>query len=559
MSSSAGLLNGTKLFSPMMLSSAFINLLSLALPFTMLQIYDRILPNQSHGTATVLVIGVAIAILLELFLRFARSWMLASSAANFELSTTINVVNKLLSADYKHVQKIGVGKVNNGLSSIAAMRDLYSGQAAVAIMDFPFVLIFLGLVAYIGGALVFIPIVVWAIVIIFVVMISKKLSAVTMQLSLSEGERSKLLIQVLSGLTTAKALALESHLSDQYRKLNHNRLELQQEVDWLSSKLQEFIQGASQGTTLVLVMLGCLAVLDGQLTTGGLAACSILAGRAVAPLSAIINLRSRLVSAKTAMKQVDSLLQLPEENFNGTTTYKQKLPLGPIEFNNVSSQQVGGKICHLTGAIAAGQIAVIQSNPLTHASLLLSSIGAFNNIDDGTISIDKVQLNDHDSNEFRQSVVYLAPWPTLFAGTVIENMTLFQPQYESFAMELSEALGLTPTLAQLPGGYQTFLGENDSQMLNKGAIKLIAIVRAMVQSPSILLLDEPLISLDADAQARLVNILQSYKGKMTIVVASYFDAIKDIADVLIELNEQGNQISNLTNKQGADAPNKEQK
>ena len=135
----------------LLLSSAFINLLSLALPFAMLQIYDRILPNQSHGTATVLVLGVSIAILLELFLRYARSWMLASSAANFELTTTIKSVKALLNAKHSDIEKYGSGKIINGLNSVSSMRDLFSGQAALAFMDIPFVLLFLGLVAYIGG------------------------------------------------------------------------------------------------------------------------------------------------------------------------------------------------------------------------------------------------------------------------------------------------------------------------------------------------------------------------------------------------------------------------
>lgn len=535
------ILNGTKIFSPLMLSSAFINLLSLALPFTMLQIYDRILPNQSHGTATVLVIGVAIAILLELFLRYARSWMLASSAANFELSTTIKVVDKLLDADYKQVEKLGSGNVFNGLSSISAMRDLYSGQAAVALMDFPFVLIFLGLVAYIGGTLVFIPIVVWLIVVVLVKLISTKLSSVTNELALSEGHRSRLLIHVLSGLTTTKALALESKFSEEYRKLNHLRLKQQQEVDWLSAKLQEFIQGASQGTTLVLVLLGCLAVLDGQLTTGGLAACSILSGRAVAPLSAIINLRSRLVSAKTAMQRVDELNSLSKESFTGEQTYKQKLPLGPIEFKQVNSDLVGGRLDNLNLSINAGELVIIKSNPLTHASLLLSSLGAFNAIQSGNITIAGVSIDKHDSHEFRQSVVYVAPWPTLFAGTIIENLTMFQPQYESLAMELTEALGVTSVIAQLSAGYQTMLGENDSQMLNKGAIKLIGLIRALVQSPSILLLDEPMISLDADAQSRLIGLLEKLKGDMTIIAASHFESLTSIADQVLDVSPKQNQ------------------
>ncbi|MDR8525250.1 ABC transporter transmembrane domain-containing protein [Shewanella fidelis] len=524
----------------LLLSSTFINLLSLALPFTLLQIYDRILPNQGYGTASVLASAVAIAILLELLLRYSRSWVLASSAANFELKTTTRVVSALMQSDYHHVENLGTGKVSNGLSSIAAMREIYSGQALVALMDFPFVLIFLSLVAYIGGPLVFIPLALWGLIGGLVYIIGKKLTQATQELALTDSERSRMLILVLSGLTTAKALAMETRLASTYNEINYRRLGQQQQVDWLSSKLQELIQGASQATTLLIVLIGCLEVLNGTLTTGGLAACSILAGRAIAPLGAIISLKSRLAQAKTAMSHVESLTQLPQESFKGSKQYQQKLPLGPIKFDAVCSQQVGAKIDQFTLEIPAGSLVTVTSDPLTHASLLLSVVGAFHHVEQGCIDIDGVAQDDHSATEYRQSVTYVPPWPTLFAGSLLENMTMFRAEKEALAMELAELVGLTTSIAKLPAGYQTEVGVSDSQLLNKGAIKLIAIVRALVQSPSILLLDEPMISLDADSQARVVNLIKQYQGRCTIICASHFAALAKISSLRVNIKANGN-------------------
>ncbi|WP_220720854.1 ABC transporter transmembrane domain-containing protein [Agarivorans litoreus] len=522
-----------------LLSSMFINLLSLALPFAMLQIYDRILPNQGYGTATVLMLGVAVAIILELVLRYIRSWLLASAAANFELHTTIDAVKALLASSFEPIAKLGRGGVFNGLSSIAGMRDLYSGQAALALIDFPFVVIFLALVAYIGGPLVFIPIVVWALIGLLVALIGKQLALATQELALSEAERSRLLLNVLSGLTTTKALAMEQGISNYYREINYKRLQQQQRVDWLSAKLQELIQGASQGTTLVLVLLGCLMVLDGQLTTGGLAACSILAGRAVAPLSAIISLRSRMLTAKSAMQQVKQLVDLESERFSAEHCYQQKLPTGPICFSQVSAETSVARIHQGDFSVPAGSIAVLQSNPLSHASLVLSMLAGFHQPQQGRIDIAGVELGQHDANEYRQSVVYLAPWPTLFAGSLMENMTLFRPELEANAMVLAEELGLSAAIALLPAGYQTRVGDSGNQMLNKGAIKLIALVRALAQQPSILLLDEPMLSLDADAQQRLLALLSKQGDDMTVLIASHFEEVKAHSDVLINVAEDG--------------------
>jgi ABC-type bacteriocin/lantibiotic exporter with double-glycine peptidase domain len=551
MKSIFSLFNNTTAMTQLLFSSVFINLLSLALPFTMLQIYDRILPNQSYGTATVLVVGVAIAIFLELFLRYSRSWVLASSAANFELKTTMNVVNKVMDADHQPLDKMGSGRLFNSLSGIATIRDLYSGQAAVAMMDFPFVLIFLGLVAYIGGPLVFIPIVVWIVVILMVLFISKELSKVTDALSATDSERTSILLHVLSGLTTVKALALEQRLSREYRALNFKRLDEQERIDWLSAKLQELIQGASQATTLILVLVGCLSVLNGDLTTGGLAACSILAGRAVAPLSAIVSLRSRIATAKVAMTNVDELLSLPSEHFTDNKIYNEKLPLGPIQFNNVNFEHLGSKLNNFSLNILPGQLCMLQSYPLTHASAVLQTLGFFKPVKTGVISIAEVNLADHTANEFRQSVLYIPPWPTLFSGSLLDNMTMFQPQYESAAMEYANTLGLTNTIAQLPAGYATSVTEDNNKMISKGAIKLISIIRAVVQEPSILLLDEPMVSLDSDSQARLLTLLTSIKGDMTIVAVSFFDELSKISDNTITLSNNDEQVTSITEVKGA--------
>ena len=106
-------------------------------------------------------------------------------------------------------------------------------------------------------------------------------------------------------------------------------------------------------------------------------------------------------------------------------------------------------------------------------------------------------------------------------------------------MVLADKLGLSATIAQLPAGYQTSVGNNDNQMLNQGAIKLITIVRALAQSPSILLLDEPMVSLDADSQQRLLALLLELKNHITLIVASYFTEITAISDYRIHISSQG--------------------
>lgn len=532
-------LTKNKNFNELLFSSIFINLLSLALPFSMLQIYDRILPNEAYGTANVLLLGVAVAILLEVILRYVRSWFLASAAANYEFDVTAKLITRLLKADYQYLQSLGSGKILSGLKSVSSVRDLYSGQAAIAFMDIPFTLIFLALIAYIGGWVVLVPVVVWCIAGLWVWRVSNKLLEVTQDLAVTESERTRILVLVLSGVATVKALALEARMTYRYKDVNHENLKKQNEVDWQAAKLQELIQGASLGTTLALVIVGCLAVLDGQMTTGGLAACSILAGRSVAPLSALGSLRAKLVTARAASQDIEDLINAPQEQFTAQTVYQSKLPSGPISFTNVSVSKVGASLSDINLSIPSGSITVVNSNPMSYASLLLSSLGAYHQPEQGTIAIAGVPLYEHDEFEFRQSVSYVAPWGTLFHGTVLENMTFFRHESEPYAMELADRLGLSDTISQLPYGFQTPVGRHDNASLNKGAIKLISLIRALSQKPSILLLDEPMVSIDADSQSRLLSLLNEKRGDMTIIIASYFDEVIALSDSQISLSIEG--------------------
>ncbi|WP_243834692.1 ABC transporter transmembrane domain-containing protein [Psychromonas algarum] len=526
------------------MSSTFINLLSLALPFALLQIYDRILPNQSYGTAVVLAIGVAIAIILEAVLRYLRSWVLASSAANFEQSSVEHTVNSLFKADYKHIAQMGIGRIYNGFTAISHMRDAYSGQLMIALVDFPFAIIFLSLIAYIGGGLVFIPIVVWIVVGLIVFYIGRQLKVVTYGLSLTESQRSRVYIKVFSGLTTEKALAQESEISLSYRKSNYQYAKTQQRADWLAAKLQLFIGLASQGTTLTLIMVGSFAVLAGDLTTGGLTACSILAGRAVAPLSSLIGLYNRLAITDVARNEVKELLELPEVPFKGNVVIPEgeRFPCGPIRFNHFMCQEMGAKLNIESLEIKANELVSLHSDPLSFSSLFIASVAGLKQKEQGELIIGDHELYEYHYEDYREAVIFVPSWPTLFAGTILDNLTMFQPELEHEAVVLAEQLGLSATIGDLIAGYQTEISESGIETFNKGAIRLIAMVRALVQKPSILLLDQPQLSLDLDCQQRMINVLSEQRQHMTIIVNSYFQNLVDACDCHISIDWDGHCI-----------------
>jgi ATP-binding cassette, subfamily C, bacterial LapB len=149
------------------LASFAINLLALALPLAMLQVYDRILGSSGWATAVALLGWVAVAIVLEVFCRFGRSLLLANRAAEFELNAQVAGLQKLLRTDFRAIETKGSSRLLALLEAPAKLRDLYSGQGYVALYDLPFAIVFLGLVFYIGGNIVLIPLSAFVVVVIF--------------------------------------------------------------------------------------------------------------------------------------------------------------------------------------------------------------------------------------------------------------------------------------------------------------------------------------------------------------------------------------------------------
>ncbi|CAM4052159.1 ABC transporter transmembrane domain-containing protein [Vibrio neonatus] len=523
----------------LLLISLFINILSLAMPFSLLHTYDRILPNQSYDTATILFVGVVTAVLLEGFLRYFRSWMMASAAANFELKVSKEVVTSLFKSDYKLVANMNVGRIFNGVSAIGHMRDMYSGQAKVALIDLPFACLFLWLVYFIGGNLVFIPIAVWVVVTLMILFLGRKLTKLTKSLSLTESQRTRIFIRVFSGLTSVKALAQEAHLSASFRTTNYQLQQQQKRVDWLSIRLQECIGGASQATTLLIIMLGALLVIDGHMTTGGLTACSILAGRAVAPLSAIIGLYTRVASAEVAKEEVLELINIPEAKFSGKVKLDERLKSDVISFDGVK-MPVASKLLSLDDiALPEKSLIQVTSDSLYFASEALSMMVGLEPPTEGEVRIGENNIYDLEYEAYRDGVVLVSAWPNLFSGTLLENMTMFTPELEADAMQMADRLGLTATLAELPSGYQTRIDESGIETFNKGTIKLIALVRALVQDPAFLMLEQPFLSLDIPSAELVAQVLQEEKHQRSIFTTGYLSPQSLQYDHILRIDATG--------------------
>ncbi|WP_102477950.1 ABC transporter transmembrane domain-containing protein [Vibrio breoganii] len=516
-------------------SSLLINLLSLAIPLVILQIYDRILPNQAYGTAFLLIAGAAIAISLDAFLRYVRTWMLGAAAVNTEHSTYNLIVDHLNRASTAQISRLKPGTLQESLKGIGLIKDFYSGGFISGLIDVPFAIIFLALISYVGGALVFIPIVVWAITFAFVWLFTQKSSTHAKVAAYSEQSRMNFLILVFSFFDGVKKQALESKTYRYFRHLNENRYLSVAESERKVAVAQELIQIAAMGTSIAVVLIGSLSVLAGDLTTGGLAACSILSGRAVAPLSALMGLRLRYSSFLVANESVSDLLKQLDSKRISAPEFS---PLQSVTANDVVftrfHQQWGYSL-----TLNQGEALILQNEDediASHACAIFAGLEASNSGDFNWNSSPFIS----DQFNWRSKVSFVPVHPHLVSGSLMDNICGFNKQRLEEANLLVNALGLNRVISELAEGLETKVGFNIGTKLSRGGIKLVTLVAQLAQDTPIVVLDQPERDLDIDSLNRLSVVIKYYLSQgRSFVMNTESDILLELTSSQVSINSIG--------------------
>ncbi len=514
--------------------SILINLLSVAVPLTVLQIYDRILPNQSYGTASLLIAGACTAVLLEALIRFVRSWLLSAAASNTEKSTFGELVKRVTSSKPDALRKVGAAGVDNGLSSISKVREWYSGGIVAGFIDLPFALLFLALVYYIGGSLVAVPIAVWAAATIIVWLASLKSKRLGELASQKEQERKGFMLLLGQTLQGIKRQAVESRLYSQFKRSNDAKFLSKSSEEQQNAFALEFIQLASLMTSVVIVVTGALWVLNGDLTTGGLAACSILSGRAVAPLSALIGMRVKLNTIHTANQSIQQIQTLPTQQPSSDTDET----VDTLAITNLTAQRYG-KSFETSLSIDRGELLHLSSQERHVDSFFAGILAGIDEFHSGELEINGRSRSLTDLSNLTS---YAGVKGQLVSGTLLDNLCGFDPEKTDKAQQYAEKLGLSSKLAQLNEGLETKVGHSPSSPLSMGNIKLLNLATQLASPANIVVLDKPDASLDLDGLAALTKVLEEEKAQGRIIIlVSHYSGLIDLADktVVIEQSEQG--------------------
>ncbi len=527
-----------------LLASLFINLTTLALPLVILQVYDRILPNQATDTFSLLVFGLLVAAVLDGVLRVARSAILTWKGVQYEHTESIHSIERVVHADLVKFESNSIGSYLDKMEGLKKVREFYSGQSILMLVDLPFVLLFLSLIFLFSGKMVLIPLTIIAIFIVVSYFTGKQLKVALEQRSSADQRRQNFLIETLQGIHTVKAMAMEALMLRRYERLQAQSASSVYEVSRINSLVSGLGATFSQVVMISFVGIGSIFVVSGELTIGALAAGTMLSGRVLQPALKAMGLWTQLQAVHIAGDKVNEILTLPHEALK-ENSYPVTLN-GEIELNDVHFQHEGSDVELLSGVsvhIKPGEAIGILGENGVGKTTLINLIMGFVNPTQGEVLLNGKNIQTLDGSSVRAQIALMPQQGTIYDGTILDNLTLFREGYAvDQAIELAEIFGLTKAITKLPNGLDTRIGGANVDAIPAGVRQQIILVRSMIGDavygdPRIVLFDDANSCLDFGNEARLQEYLQENRNGLTMVIISHRPSLLNICDRHFKLGD----------------------
>ncbi|MBY8948988.1 MULTISPECIES: type I secretion system permease/ATPase [unclassified Pseudomonas] len=526
------------LYADAIAASLVINLIALAAPLFVMNVYDRVVPNQATATLWVLAIGICGAYLFDLLLKSMRSLCLDLAGKKTDLIISATLFERIVGMSMK-MRPARVGSYASNIHEFQGMRDFLTSLTLTSLIDLPFTLIILGVIALLGGHLVWIPIVAFPLALGIGHFLQKPLTA-TLERTMALGaERQSSLIETLAGLDAVKVNNAESERQYQWEQTIGTLSRLELRVKVLSGLAMNITLLIQQVAGVAMIIFGVYQIIDGTLSMGGLVACYMLSGRALGPLAQLSGLLTRYQQAKVTMVSVDQMMELPQERNFDERPLSRKALQGAMTFREVDFTYPNQQTLALRGInlnVRPGEkIGIIGRSGSGKSSLAKLLVGLYQP-DSGSLLVDGVDIRQIDVSELRHNIGYVAQDIQLLAGTLRDNL-VSGARYvdDEMVLQAAELAGVHEFARLHPQGYELQVGER-GQNLSGGQRQNVALARALLLNPPILLLDEPTSAMDNTGEERLKQRLQSVIENKTVILVTHRASLLSLVDRLLVID-----------------------
>ncbi|VAW50727.1 hypothetical protein MNBD_GAMMA05-2655 [hydrothermal vent metagenome] len=515
-----------------LVASLMINILALGLPMVILQVYDRIIPNQATESFTLLMIGLIAVIIIDSFLKIFRSMILSWEGARFDHRESLHAMNHILDAESNSFSSKPTSYYLDKMEALEKIQEFYSSQSILLAIDIPFVFIFLALIYVIAGPLILIPLILLGIFFVVSTKIGDHLRHALKKRSIMEERRQNFIHETLTGIHTIKSMAMESLMLRRYERLQKKSAESVSELAKINSVVQGVGATVSQLAVVCFASIGSIYVIDGSLTIGALAAGTMLSSRVLQPGLNAMNIWSQFQTVRLAHEKVSELYSMEEEK-SGNIKPSKGIQ-GKIELQNISFKyptQKESLLEDISLTINAGDSISITGSNGAGKSTLIALLSGFLRPDKGEILLDENKIHSYEFEYLRAQIGIVPQHGILFEGTILENMTLYREgEAINQAIELSKILGLDEIITRLPAGLDTQVGGAAVDSLSEGVRQKIIMVRSLVGHPKIMLFDDANANFDIKNDSRLHRVIEDFKKEKTLVIVSHRPSFLSLCD-----------------------------
>jgi ATP-binding cassette subfamily C protein LapB len=529
------LLSHKKVIYEIIFGSIAINLIAVAVSFYSMQVYDRVIPSASFQTLLVLSIGAFVAILFELFAKLARSKINQKIVEDVDERLSRVVIEKFLAIRLDAMPK-SVGSMASQLKSYESVRGFLLTLASYVLVDLPFVIIFIIIFSTIAGWLTLIPLALFVIAIVVGMISKKKQEEYGLLSSRASNQKTGLLVESIEGAETIKSGNSGWRFLSDWVKISAYSRENDLKLRNLSEVTQYLIGGMQQLSYICVVAIGAIYVVKGEVTAGGLIACSILSGRIMGPISSIPGLWIQWGSAKAALEGLEKLFSLPSDSSESEIPVSLDIKLGNYGLEKVKfsySNALNLNIPQL--AIRRGEKIGILGSIGSGKTTLLRLLSGMYKPSEGRIWLDSVDIATFSKDCLAGNIGYLQQEGRLFSGSLKDNLLLglINPGDEKLLQICQKTGLLNAVIKRSPKGLDQEIFEGGAGF-SGGQKQLINLTRLFIRNPNIWLLDEPTASMDHTLATNIINLFkETLTNDSTFVLVTHKPEMLLLVDRLI--------------------------
>jgi ATP-binding cassette subfamily C protein LapB len=520
-------------------AACLINVFALVMPLFSMNVYDRIVPNFAVETLWMLTIGLLVVMGIDYGLRLLRGHFVDLAGTRIDLKLSTLIMERVLGMKLSDRPQ-SVGSYAATLRSFETVRDFVASATVTATIDLPFALVFLFAIGWISLPLVLVPVVGLGLVVVYSFFVQGRMHRLSETTFRASAMRNATLIEALTALETIKSHGAERVIQAKLEETSAFLARTSAQLRLASSSVTNAVASIQQLVNTAMIVAGVYLIHSGNLTMGGLVAATMLGGRVLGPLGQVVGLMLQYQNARTALASLEGTMKKEPERPAGAVYLQRPEIHGGIAFEDVHFAYPERQQEALRGVsfkVRPGEKVVVLGRVGSGKTTLQRLVLGLYAPTQGLITIDGIDLRQIDPAELRRNVGYVDQDATLFYGSLRDNIAIASPFADDQAIvQAADVGGLTAYVNQHPQGFDMLIGER-GESLSGGQRQGVAIARAALLDPPILLLDEPTGSMDFSTEAQFKERLRAFGQGKTMLIVTHRTTLLDLADRILVLDE----------------------